>query len=695
MSMWAITAVSAGVVALAAVGMIRSDRESDPPTTGDTVAVTVAPDGPDDAGGVNNSAAPAPSAADSTVVSAPPTSSTMEVPSAATTTAARSTSTASTPSANAATAGEESPAPGEESGETVTIAATTTTGSPAVPTTTTTAASPPTTTVTTAATAVPSPTSVATTTTTTTVPPKSCQVDIPPPTFEPVSYPKLVELPASDPVCSAISLSRRLFPDADQVTVAHLSDPHSITVAAQLAARQSAPLLYYRPDSAEAVAAELERLAPAEVWLMEDVPHSVAPADTEVVPVPSALEDLMAWIDSIHPGRVDAGSSPDEERRSPHDPVAMRNTLGRLLVPVFGLWSESPDRRAVADTAGESGGRRLWMVDPESSASGLLVSVYASHDGSGVIHWDPRDGSGWSRAEQAIEENIRGVEEVWIVGETPESGRWFLEATLWGEELPGGGRILFPHRRLVAFYGAITTGVLGVLGEQDPAETLERMGPYLEAYSGDGIMTIPTFEIITTVAARDAGPDGDYSREFGVDTLMPWVEYAAQNGVYVVLDLQPGRSDFLSQAKQYERLLRFPHVGLALDPEWRLGPNERHLVQIGSVRAAEANRVIEWLAALVRRERLPQKLLIVHQFRLDMISSRSTLKTPPELAVMIHMDGQGSLGSKYNTWNFLTAGVDDGRWWWGWKNFFDEDFPLARPEQVLDLRPVAYFVSFQ
>ena len=134
---------------------------------------------------------------------------------------------------------------------------------------------------------------------------------------------------------------------------------------------------------------------------------------------------------------------------------------------------------------------------------------------------------------------------------------------------------------------------------------------------------------------------------------------------------------------------------MALDPEWRLRPNQVHLTQIGSVNAAEVNQVIEWLAALVRREKLPQKLLIVHQFRLDMIRDRELLKTPPELAVMIHMDGQGSLESKYATWNTIIRDAQDRGWWWGWKNFFDEDFPVADPRQVLDLRPIPYFVSYQ
>ena len=82
-----------------------------------------------------------------------------------------------------------------------------------------------------------------------------------------------------------------------------------------------------------------------------------------------------------------------------------------------------------------------------------------------------------------------------------------------------------------------------------------------------------------------------------------------QNGVYVILDLQPGRTDFLTQAKRYEEFLRLPHVGLALDSEWRLEPNQVHLRQIGSVDAAEINTVVDWLAALVREDEPAAKVL--------------------------------------------------------------------------------------
>ena len=267
--------------------------------------------------------------------------------------------------------------------------------------------------------------------------------------------------------------------------------------------------------------------------------------------------------------------------------------------------------------------------------------------------------------------------------------------------MPGGGLLLFepsdesPGRRLVAAYGHPSTPGLGVLGEQGPEEAVERLRSIAEGYGADGSAILPTFEIIATVASASAGADGDYSRVTDHEVIRPWIKTAAANGVYVVLDLQPGRSDFLSQAMLYEEFLRLPHVGLALDPEWRLKPNQVHLRQVGTVDAAEINQVVDWLAEIVREEALPQKLLIVHQFRFSMITNPELIETPPELAVMIHMDGQGSLSDKYNTWNALTGQADAERFYWGWKNFYDEDSPMATPEQVLELSPKIVYVSFQ
>jgi hypothetical protein len=219
--------------------------------------------------------------------------------------------------------------------------------------------------------------------------------------------------------------------------------------------------------------------------------------------------------------------------------------------------------------------------------------------------------------------------------------------------------------------------------------------PIAAQYAEEGVVVVPAFEIIATVADARAGDDGNYSNETSLDDLRPLIETAGEEGLYVLLDLQPGRSDFLSQARLYEEFLRLPYVGLALDPEWRLGPDEFHLQQYGSVSAAEVNEVAAWLAGLVREEGLPQKMLLLHQFRLSMLPERDLVSVPSELALVIQMDGQGTLEAKYETWAAVTAGTEDAGWFWGWKNFYDEDAPMATPEQVLELEPSVVYVSYQ
>ena len=265
-----------------------------------------------------------------------------------------------------------------------------------------------------------------------------------------------------------------------------------------------------------------------------------------------------------------------------------------------------------------------------------------------------------------------------------------------GVQLPGGGQVLLPHRRLVALYGHPGAGSLGVLGEQDVEKAVARAKEVAAQYEPfSSAPVVPAFEIITTIASSAAGSDGDYSTESDVEKIRPWVDAAREAGLYVLLDLQPGRADFLTQAKRYEELLLEPHVGLALDPEWRLEPDQRHMRQIGSVDAEEVNAVADWLAGLTREHRLPQKALVVHQFRLSMIEGRENLDAShDELAVILHADGNGTPEEKLATWNALRRSAPDGVFW-AWKNFYDEDRPTFTPQQTMELEPAPLLVTYQ
>ena len=265
-----------------------------------------------------------------------------------------------------------------------------------------------------------------------------------------------------------------------------------------------------------------------------------------------------------------------------------------------------------------------------------------------------------------------------------------------GVQLPGGGQTLFPARRLVALYGHPGAPTLGALGQQGLPASIARARDVAAQYRPlSTLPVIPAFEIIATVAQASPGREGSYSSESSVALLRPWVRRATAAGMYVVLDLQPGRASLLTQAEKYQPLLKLPAVGLALDPEWKLGPSQRPLHQIGSVGISEVNSVISWLARLTARYHLPQKLLVLHQFRLSMIQGEERLDTRhDDLAIVLHMDGQGTPGEKQQTWDAVTGAAPAGVFF-GWKNFYVKDLPMMSPQQTMTRTPQPLMISYQ
>ena len=265
-----------------------------------------------------------------------------------------------------------------------------------------------------------------------------------------------------------------------------------------------------------------------------------------------------------------------------------------------------------------------------------------------------------------------------------------------GVQLPGGGQIVFPMHRVVALYGHPGAAALGALGQQNLHASIVRAREAAAPYRAlSSVPVVPAMEVIATVAQGAPGKNRSYSYESTVASLRPWVKRATAAGMYVVLDLQPGRANLLSQAKRYEQLLKRPNVGLALDPEWKLQPGQLPLRQIGSVGITEVNSVISWLADLTGHYHLPQKLLVLHQFRLSMIRGERRLDVRhDDLAIVIHMDGQGSPTVKQQTWEAITKAAPQGVYF-GWKNFYAKDHPMLSPPQTMARIPQPVMVSYQ
>ncbi|MEV4709133.1 hypothetical protein [Actinoplanes sp. NPDC049316] len=258
-------------------------------------------------------------------------------------------------------------------------------------------------------------------------------------------------------------------------------------------------------------------------------------------------------------------------------------------------------------------------------------------------------------------------------------------------QLPLGGTKIFPDYRVVAYYGTAGTATLGVLGEGSPDKMLPKLRAAAKPFAGGRKVQV-AYELIASVAQAGPGKDGDYSQMIAMNKIQQYVDQARRNKVLVILDLQPGRGDFLPQARQLERFLVQPHVGLALDPEWRMPKGKVPGKTIGRVGSAEVNRVSDYVAGLVKRHNLPEKLFVLHQFRSSMLPDVARIQKRPGLAMVQHVDGFGTRSEKDATWNRLRR---PQQFHLGYKLFYDEDIKRYGAKDLLKFKNVPELVSFQ
>ena len=139
-------------------------------------------------------------------------------------------------------------------------------------------------------------------------------------------------------------------------------------------------------------------------------------------------------------------------------------------------------------------------------------------------------------------------------------------------ELPGGGRSILPEHRVLAHYGAPQAKQLGILGIGTPTVAGNRLTKHVKVYQGlVRKPVLPAMELIGVIASAGPGGDGRYRYRQTRAVVRRYLAAARRVNAILILDIQPGRSDFLIEAKAFEEFLREPDVSIALDPEWRMG----------------------------------------------------------------------------------------------------------------------------
>jgi hypothetical protein len=265
-----------------------------------------------------------------------------------------------------------------------------------------------------------------------------------------------------------------------------------------------------------------------------------------------------------------------------------------------------------------------------------------------------------------------------------------------GKELPRGGRTIFPAHRLVGFCGTPGAPALGALQGNLPAiaKTLEAQAA---PYAHDRKL-LPVFELIAVVVQSWAGADGKYRRRVDPTVVRDYLRAARQSKALLLLNIQPGQSDFVTEVKYFEEYLREPDIGVALDPEWAVKAKQRPGAVYGQTTGAILNEVAAYLSALIEQNDLPEKALVFHQVNRDVLKDESEVKPFHGVIVIKSVDGLGPVHAKIATYGNLmeTIGADVHP---GFKLFFDEDVRLGgrlmTPKEVLALSPRPEYVMYE
>jgi hypothetical protein len=249
--------------------------------------------------------------------------------------------------------------------------------------------------------------------------------------------------------------------------------------------------------------------------------------------------------------------------------------------------------------------------------------------------------------------------------------------------------------RLVTFYGHPFDERMGVLGEYEPAVVIQKLKEQTAAYtaadpSRPGLCTV---ELIASVAQGSPGADGLYIARTPTAEIEKWAQLTQQQGCLLMLDIQMGYDSVDNDIKAILPFLQRPNVHLAIDPEFHVARGKIPGESFGSVSAAEVAGAMKTLQGLVQQYNLPDKILVLHQFRDDMLPDKANIKPMTNVDLVLMMDGWGLPQAKIANYNAFVR--DELIQYGGIKLFYTQDDPVLTPAEVIHLDPTPLVIIYQ
>lgn len=261
---------------------------------------------------------------------------------------------------------------------------------------------------------------------------------------------------------------------------------------------------------------------------------------------------------------------------------------------------------------------------------------------------------------------------------------------------PTAGRVpraLLDDHILLTWYGNPRSTRMGALGEQSGDARVARFEAQAKSYrAASATPVLMAYHLVAVVAQCTAGADAMWRRRETKDVIDALLLEARTHGYKVILDIQVGRSTVAAEVKALEPYLKEPDVYLALDPEFAMTDCQIPGQQVGQLYASDINTSLDVLERLISTHRLPPKVLIVHQFRLDMLPDKAKVRSSAVVDTVLVMDGFGTQSLKRSSYR---AVMRQPMAYAGIKLFYQQDRNLFTPAQVLDLSPRPVVIVYQ
>ena len=249
------------------------------------------------------------------------------------------------------------------------------------------------------------------------------------------------------------------------------------------------------------------------------------------------------------------------------------------------------------------------------------------------------------------------------------------------------------HTLLVTWYGNPHSKRMGILGEYVGDELANGLRRQAEAYATLTDKHVqPAYELVAIVAQNTAGRDGKWRRRESRPVIERMLADARARGFKLILDVQVGHSTVAAELEYLRRYLEEPDVYLALDPEFDMPEGQAPGTRIGTTAAKDLNYAIDLLERIVIEKKLPPKVLIAHQFTMNMLPDKRNVKDSPVVDVALVMDGWGPRQLKHAIYRMVTRTPLEHT---GIKLFYKKERDLFEPSHVLELKPTPTIVIYQ